>query len=127
MKKKDLILLCVIISAAALMFFLVSYTRSEQGNMVVISVDGQTYGEYNLNENQTVEIETELGINILVVEDGGVYMREADCPDGYCVSQGRIERNSETIICLPHKLVAQVVVNDVSNVSEDEQVVDIIA
>ena len=73
-----------------------------------VTVDGEVYGTYSLAENQTVKIQTGHGTNVLVIENGSVHMEEADCPDGYCKRQGTISRVNETIVCLPHKPVAEV-------------------
>ena len=73
-----------------------------------VTVDGEVYGTYSLAENQTVKIQTGHGTNVLVIENGSAHMEEADCPDGYCKRQGTISQVNETIVCLPHKLVAEV-------------------
>lgn len=77
-----------------------------------VTVDGEVYGTYSLAENQTVKIQTGHGTNVLVIENGSAHMEEADCPDGYCKRQGTISQVNETIVCLPHKLVAEVKVTD---------------
>jgi hypothetical protein len=121
-KKKDLILIIIIIAAAALMYFFISKARAVQGDILRITVDGEVYGEYPLEDACTIEIETELGKNVLTIENGSAHMEEADCPDGYCIEQGVIDHNSETIVCLPHKLVAEVIAEETG----DEPQVDII-
>ena len=71
-------------------------------------MDGEVYGTYELSKNQTIPIETSHGTNQLVIKNGKAHMEEADCPDGYCKKQGSIQKVNETIVCLPHKLVAEV-------------------
>lgn len=39
-------------------------------------------------------------------------MEEANCPDGYCEEQGKISGHTQTIVCLPHKLVVEVLENE---------------
>lgn len=106
MKKKDLIL------AAPFCSWLESLpgTRLRNGKWKYheVTVDGEVYGTYSLAENQTVKIQTGHGTNVLVIENGSAHMEEADCPDGYCKRQGTISQVNETIVCLPHKLVAEV-------------------
>ena len=46
-------------------------------------------------------------MNIICVENGEVYMKEANCRDGLCIRQGRMKNAAKTIVCLPHKLVVQ--------------------
>lgn len=123
MKKRDIMLIIVIIAAAVLMYVFMSVNRSSPGSSVRVTVDGELYGEYDLNKDQTIEIKTGLGSNVLIIENGSAYMQEADCPDGYCIDQGKISRNTETIVCLPHKVVAEVI----SEAAEDGSQVDMIA
>ena len=74
----------------------------------MVTVDGQFYGEYALNENQTVEIVTEKGRNLLVIENGKAYVSEASCPDGICAAHRPISFKGQSIICLPNKVVIEV-------------------
>lgn len=117
MKKKDFILIAVIIAAAVVMFAYISMARSATGGTLLVMVDGEKYGEYALSENNTIEIKTGYGTNILVIENGYAYMQEADCPDKYCIEQGKINKNTETIVCLPHRVVAEV-----TNAASDAEV-----
>ncbi len=109
MKRKDVILIAVILIAAIAMYLWISYNRSRDGGTVRITVDSEIYGEYSLSTDRTIEIETEAGTNILIIENGYVYMTDADCPDKYCINQGKISKNTETIVCLPHKVVAEII------------------
>lgn len=61
-----------------------------------------------LDEDAELTITTSLGTNTVVVEDGSVYVREADCPNQDCVEQGAVSDVGEQIICLPHELVVEV-------------------
>ena len=36
-------------------------------------------------------------------------MKDAECPDKLCMRQGAISRDGQTIVCLPHKLVVEVI------------------
>ena len=52
---------------------------------------------------------TKLGLEI----DGErIRMVEADCGDQVCVRRGWASKNGETIVCLPHKLVIEIVAVD---------------
>ena len=95
-----------------------------EADMVKITVDQKLYGTYELNKNQTITIQNDLGINTIQIQNKDVWMEEADCPDGYCKEQGHISKNKQTIVCLPHKLVVEI--SDDSEKSESDSV-DIIA
>ena len=45
------------------------------------------------------------GVNRLAVRDGQIACIYADCPDQICVKQGYIGSQTETIVCLPHRMI----------------------
>ena len=108
--KNDIILICAILFvalAAALGLFLFK----KDGDTVTVTVDGKMFGEYSLSENRTVEIKNGNGYNLLVIEDGKAYVKEASCPDGICSSHRPVSSDGESIICLPNKVVIEVHTN----------------
>ena len=121
LKRRDVILaLCLLLFAGvlALVLYVTGLTRGT-ADRVEISVDGELYGTYSLLENQEIKIETESGYNLLIIENGSAHMEEADCPDGYCMDQGSISRNGQSIVCLPHKVVVSAVSSDGSDAQLD--------
>lgn len=105
--RNDLILIAVlllVVAGAALILFL----SRTPGDTVVVTVDGQLWGEYSLSEDRTVEIKNGDGYNLLVIEGGKAYVRQASCPDGICSSHRPISHNGESIICLPNKVVIEI-------------------
>lgn len=117
MKKNDLILgAAVIATALAMLFFLhlsvrIGGQESENisGRRVCVRVDGEVWETRPLNEDGMIEVKLDSGYNRIRIESGEAYMEEADCPDGYCMKQGHISGGINTIICLPHKLVVEIV------------------
>lgn len=109
MKKNDRIFLCVVflvLAAVAAVFYL---TRGNHGAQVKVTVDGDLYGTYSLNENQEIQIQKDgVTTNVLVIKDGTADITEADCPDKLCVHQRAISKTKETIVCLPNKVVVEV-------------------
>ena len=106
-RKNDLVLivaiLLVLAIAAMALFFLM-----QEGDTVVVLVDGEVWGEYALGEDQTVEIRTDMGYNLLVIQGGEASVREASCPDGICSSHRPVSREGESIICLPNRVVVEI-------------------
>ena len=117
--KNDLILissLIVILSVIGLCFM---FFRSE-GNSITVTVDGNHFGTYRLDEDKSIEIITGdngENLNLLVIEDGRAYVKSATCPDGICASHKPIFRNGESIVCLPHRVV--ITANSVDTVQPD--------
>ena len=116
MKKKDLFLGGGILFAACVLFLvmnLMQYVQAKesgqkenQEKQVVIKVDGEVYGRYALDEDQVIE-----------VQDGDFYNRV------------RINNRTQTIVCLPHKLVVEIeeVENSDDSQSEKEHLPDTIS
>lgn len=127
MKKKDIILGIGIIAVALLMLLVLQINRGEEGNRIQVILDGKIYGTYSLEKNQVIEIEEGSFYNKIRVEDGKAYMEEANCPDGYCEEQGKISRHTQTIVCLPHKLVVEVLEADNDKKANEEEIPDTIA
>ena len=79
MKKKDLILAGAVLLLAGILALALRLPKTENGNTMKVTVDGEVYGTYSLAENQTVKIQTGHGTNVLVIENGrgrtGVYGR----------------------------------------------------
>lgn len=106
LKKKDWILIAVIVCVALAAFILHNFIGGAGANTVTVKVDGELVGTYSLSEDQTVEINN--GSNILEIKNGKADMVDADCPDKLCVNQKPVSRNRENIICLPNKVVVEV-------------------
>lgn len=109
-KKRDIIFLGILAAVATALFlwFLLEYR--DKGRMVEITVNGEPYGSYSLDEEQEIPIETEGSItNVLVIKDEKADMTRADCPDKLCVHQTAVSNAGETIVCLPNKVVVTVI------------------
>ena len=103
---------------AAFLFFLVPYLKGmwESPAYVVISRDGIQKEKYSLWEDRTISVnDGNGGYNLIMINDGTVKVTDADCPDQLCVKQKQISQNGESIICLPHKLVVQIVSEEESD------------
>lgn len=107
-KKKDIIIMIVVLLLASGMALIIGLEQGETGGKIRIMVNGNEYGIYSLMQNRVIEVENEFGYNRIVLENGMTFMEEADCPDQYCVEHRAITKTKETIVCLPHKLVVEV-------------------
>lgn len=111
MKKNDLILAAAVIAAAAVILAFQYFRQDGSEQQVAITVDGAAFGTYDLTEDQTVEIS---GTNRLIIENGTARMEWADCPDQLCVNHRAVDKNGESIICLPNKVVVAIESSDES-------------
>ena len=106
-KRNDLILIASVLVVVILLGVCLLLFQTE-GDMVVVRVDGKVYGEYALEKNQTVEIVTEWGRNLLVIENGRAFVTEASCPDGVCVAERSVAYTWQSIICKPNRVVVEI-------------------
>lgn len=104
MKRNDFVLLVVFLAIIGILFGANLLAKRNVGKTVIITVDGNTYGTYSLNKNQEIKIND---TNVLMIQDGCAYMKEATCSEQICVKHKAITKNNETIICLPNKLVVE--------------------
>jgi len=106
MKKNDCILVAVILVLAGIGFLIYTNLGRQTAGIVKVTVDGELFGTYSLKKEHEIEIND---TNRLIIKDGQVDMIEADCPDQICVDHKTISRNKETIVCLPNKVVVEIV------------------
>ena len=109
--RNDVILAAVIFIIAVAGLLFINGTKVK-GNRVVVKVNGIETQSYSLSENTEFEIKTgenDKNHNTVVIENGKVRVTEADCPDGICKDYRPISYVGQTIICLPHKVVIEIV------------------
>lgn len=137
-RKVDIVLIaaCLLVSAVLAVVFVV---YRETGSFARIMYDGIELRKIDLYSAQTdsgsdvsgeyylityrddvvnvdyfrykpeVKIPEGAGYNLVSVTDGAVVMETADCRDQICVHHKPISSKGESIICLPHRLVVEIV------------------
>ena len=109
MKKRDIILISVIL-AVALIFLLVIKLTEKEGAVVVVSINGEEVAEYSLSKNKEYSLNG--GTNILKIQDGEAWMIYGDCPATgatKCTNQGKISKTNENITCNHYGIVVSVI------------------
>ena len=104
LKKKELFIILGILAFSILLWGISAIVRKGEHPTVKITVDGEEYGTYNLDEDQLIHIND---TNTCEIRDGKVYMTEATCPDKLCIHQKAIDKTGGIIICLPNKVVIE--------------------
>ncbi|ATO50407.1 NusG domain II-containing protein [Brevibacillus laterosporus] len=123
MKRADFILIGIVL-VVALAFLVPRYYSADTSEnlhnvhkVAKITVNNQLYKTIELTkEEQTIKVDTEHGQNILKVHDYGIEMVEADCDDKVCLSFGFITDPSQTIVCLPHRVLVEIVSDEGADV-----------
>lgn len=114
-KKKiiaDAILISALLVVALSVFLCIELTR-ETGAYARVTENGVEIAKYSL----AVDGEYVLGggTNVLVIKDGAAYMKDASCPDALCVHQGKKSRSGERIVCLPNRIMIEIIGPDSSD------------
>ena len=104
--KKDMIFAAVVLAAAVIFsgFLWIGGRNKAEGGLLEITIDGEIYGTFSLEEDMEMTVTSSYGSNTVVIESGSAYVKEADCPDKICEGMRRIASDGESICCLPHRL-----------------------
>lgn len=139
MTKADIWLISAILTIALIILFVFRLTRTEGNyvkvsydGMIIMQIPlSQSEDKYYLltesisgsyEETQPICIIKELSeeewlniqrpledYNVLLCQNGEVRMVESSCPDQICVHHSVICATGENIICLPHKIVIEII------------------
>lgn len=111
--KRDIVVLVIIFAVVVAVWLGYRLLNQGDASTVRVTVDGNDYGVYRLTDEQEIPIQTGgVVTNTLVIKGGKADMIEATCPDKLCVHQKAISSTGETIVCLPNKVVAEVISSD---------------
>ncbi|MDR1605883.1 MAG: NusG domain II-containing protein [Streptococcaceae bacterium] len=116
MKPLDFALILILMLASFTPFFLFKGTQ-HHGSTAQLRVNSKVIKTFDLTKNQKYTYTEEDGdINLIEVRDGRIAIVYANCPDQICVRKGFISKTGQTIVCLPHRLVIEVM----SSADDDE-------
>jgi hypothetical protein len=122
--KADALLLGGIVIVGGVIALLLFLT-GHHGAMVQVRVDGTATETYSLTKDQCYEIQgANGGTNLLIIQNGQAWVEEASCPDGLCCNMGKISQSGQSIVCLPNKVVIEVLDDERS--SEKTSDIDVI-
>lgn len=108
MKKRDLLLIAGILIAAAALWLILR--PASAGSTVLVTVDGKQYASLPLDRDAELLIESaDGGENLLVISGGEAEVVSSNCKNGVCVDTGAVSGDGELIVCLPHKVVIEIV------------------
>lgn len=136
-KKADIILIVILLLISVSFFFGYRALNSLNGDggSILISQDGSEYSNLDLSEDGIYLIRegqpltkldeakvpsdiTDQHYNIIEIKNGKASMILAGCPDLLCVHQRAINTKGEEIVCLPNKVIIEVVNGKASDVDD---------
>jgi len=109
--KKEIIIFSIILLVAIVVVLSMSYMNKGAKKTAVVTIDGEDYKMIPLSDETNMEftIKTDHGYNNVVVTDGVVDVISADCPNQVCVNTKEAHQVNDLIVCLPHKVVIEIV------------------
>ena len=124
MKKRDILIIGALLLTALALYLFAQASLGGEASTVVVTVDGEVVLRKPLAVNDTYEIRQEDGsVNVIVVENGSVYMKAENCRDGLCIHQGKMRNAAKTIVCLPHKLTVSLTGEPIDTQNDDLDVI----
>lgn len=91
-------------------FAFTTYGKKEGDGSVVVTVEGKEYGIYDLKVDQEVKIiNSKKDWNLLEIKNGKARVYDASCKNHICVKSKKIDKDGESIVCLPNKVIVKVV------------------
>ena len=102
-KKQDMIVITAVL-LLAIGFVGLAFPK-HKGNTVNVSLAGNEVFRASLHEHTERRVADQLTV---VIENGEVYVKDSICADHICQQHRPISRQSESIVCLPAKIVVSV-------------------
>jgi len=111
LKKTDFTVI-IILFVLCLMALIINHAFfSNDGSFAVVTINGVEYARLPLSSDCELDIPSGNGFNSLVISDGTAYIKAASCPDKVCVNHKAVSHAGETIICLPNKVVIEIILD----------------
>lgn len=111
MKKGDIRIIIVIIVMVILSYSYMFYLDLAADDVVLrITQNQQVLYEFKLDENYQNRLMINDGghYNEVIIDGFDVYVGEANCLNQVCVNHQAISSVGESIVCIPHKLVIEI-------------------
>ena len=116
-KKADIVLL-IIILVVGIPLSVLSLTKGIGGDKVRISLDGEIYGVYPLGEDREIDVTEDGHTNHITIKDGQVSMSYSTCRNQVCVNTGAISQTKDAIVCLPNRVVVEIISSDSGSIGK---------
>lgn len=104
-KKKELVIIAIILLASAIpLLFLLN---RDQGNIAVVTYNGEIVSEISLDKSGIYYIYGDLPVT-LEVKNGRIRFINSVCPDHICEGYGWIGDEYDCAICMPARVSVQI-------------------
>lgn len=108
--KGDIIIIICVLSLALAIFLLtvtMFNTSNQSSELVEIYLNNEKIHSLHLYIDETILV-NDIYQNTIVIENNQVRVIHSTCPDGICENFGSISSPSQSIICMPNKLIIKI-------------------
>ena len=106
-------IVCILLIAGLLMWFLAGQATSSAGATVNIWQDGTLIESHPLYPESPITITiSDAYTNVIVIDNGTVSFTQSDCPGEDCVHSGSISHSGQTLVCLPNRVSVTITAAD---------------
>lgn len=96
----DIVLILSVLVISVTMLY--SQNIKNNPDMIKVTVSGNSFGKYSLNQNREIEINKG---TILEIRDGKFRMKKSSCKNQICVKMGWC--TNQPVICVPQEIVIE--------------------
>ena len=97
-----------LLAALLALLLAVWFLPRRRGTQAAVYQNGALVQVLDLTKPQRLTVTGPAGENVIVAENGTVFVESADCPDQVCVRHGPLGAGGP-IVCLPNRLVIEFV------------------
>ncbi len=105
----DVILVLAVVALSAFLILQGIAGAGGSGLEARVTANGKEVARFSLQEGErTLSVQGFQGESLIEVKEGRVRMVDSACPDKLCVRTGWISRPGESAVCLPNRVVIEV-------------------
>ncbi len=105
----DFVILASLFLLAALTALLSFLPRPEDGKKGELAVyQGDCKSVYSLDEDREFTLSSEGYTLRIAIKDGHASVKEADCPDKFCMHSGSLSKKGDIAVCLPAGILLRI-------------------
>jgi len=111
MKRGDYKIIIIIFALVLGAYGYVFYKgMSTDDKILTITQDQEVLYEFKIDDSyrNVIKIENDAQYNNIYIQDGEVWIEEANCLNQVCVKHSHVSKIGEMIVCIPHKLILEI-------------------
>ncbi len=101
-------LLVVALALVAISWSFILFHGSSPDLKVELYNEDGLYGVYPISKARTIKVPGPLGFTVVRIESGKAFIQSSPCPNKICVHMGKISRPSQSVVCIPNRVVVRI-------------------